>query len=91
MKLAVRVVFIIAIFVLGANAFSEAFKEVFNKDLYRHKRAVAENPENPATYIKLGDSYLASGMYKEAIEPLIVATKLQPKRAETYYSLGKAY
>ena len=56
-------IFVSALFFLGASAFSE----VFNKEQYMYKKAVAENPDNPQAYLKLGESYLSTGDYKKAI------------------------
>ena len=80
-------IFVSALFFLGASAFSE----VFNKEQYMYKKAVAENPDNPQAYLKLGKSYLSTGDYKKAINHLITAAKLQPSGTEVYYSLAKAY
>ena len=91
MKKIIKIIFILTIFILGANAFSEAFKDVFNKEIYQFKKFTEKNPNNPAAYIKLGKSYLSYGKYNEAIKNLTIASKLEPNRTETYYSLGKAY
>jgi tetratricopeptide (TPR) repeat protein len=54
------------------------------------KAAVARNPDDAAANRKLGEFYLRSNRFEDAIPPLREASKLEPDRSQNDYNLALA-
>lgn len=59
--------------------------------VYRLKKAIKENPQNPDLYFKLGLVYETQGKYGKAKKALKQSILLNPHNAKAYNSLGHIY
>jgi tetratricopeptide (TPR) repeat protein len=72
-----------------ATASSQANK--LNKAVFHFLQAAKLNPQDPDTYINLGNTYQRLGQYNVAVTTYLEALRLDPKRAVAYLNLGNCY
>lgn len=60
-------------------------------DIYRYKRMLDVNPNNPQAWDMIGGLYKAAGQYNEAILAFQKATVLDPTKAFYFHHLGLVY
>jgi tetratricopeptide (TPR) repeat protein len=65
--------------------------ELFEQSLALAERALAVRADNADAHIQRGDTLLAMGRVKDAIEELQEGVRLDPNRATTHGSLARAY
>jgi tetratricopeptide (TPR) repeat protein len=64
-----------------------ALSEITKSD----KEEISKNPNDPANYYNLANTYFTAGKYADAIEQYQNAIRLDPKDASARYEIGQAY
>lgn len=62
----------------------------FPAQIERFKKVIAFDPKDVLGYFSLGNTYLDSGMIREAADTLEKAVKVDPHHSSSYLSLGQA-
>jgi tetratricopeptide (TPR) repeat protein len=62
-----------------------------DQEIEQLRQAIAKNPKDIKSMLKMAQVAFAGSRFQDAIEPLTKAVRLQPKDAELFFMLGDAH